>query len=476
MHHVRKKSDEQKRLRKRSDGEVLVAKRRRNSAHDRLEPLVGAKEHPKEEELEVTRRILIASLDDFPPETQEKFEDFEVTRDVLEHNLDVCTHVLSFVEKKPYVTAEYYAWYLKRKSLYNSEEEDSESGATTEEKSEGEASTAETAPDDSASDTADATPPSASASDCAAKAKKGIDESYFKPLDELLSPENPKKMFKFIQKEGKGGFGRVYFAKHRRSGDLIAIKKVDASTEKQDEACRREIFFLELCRAPTIVDYRGAYRVDNEIWIAMEYLEGCDIDRACQTFNFKEEHIAFVAFSVCSGLRYLHQRNLVHRDLKGANIMLTTYGEVFIIDLGLMVNVEKEHAIHRCGTRSWMAPEMIRREEQTAAVDIWSMAVCLVQMANGHRPRDNDLKHMFRIATSGFGPSLGLDIPEKWSGEFRDFLDRALAHDPKNRASAAQLLEHPFIKKNLTATSSESIANVVSYCEVKKQSGYNGMF
>ena len=119
---------------------------------------------------------------DFPPETQEKFEDFEVTRDVLEHNLDVCTHVLSFVEKKPYVTAEYYAWYLKRKSLYNSEEEDSESGATTEEKSEGEASTAETAPDDSASDTADATPPSASASDCAAKAKKGIDESYFKPL------------------------------------------------------------------------------------------------------------------------------------------------------------------------------------------------------------------------------------------------------------------------------------------------------
>eukprot|EP01103_Thecamoeba_quadrilineata_P007761 TRINITY_DN17594_c0_g1_i1.p1 TRINITY_DN17594_c0_g1~~TRINITY_DN17594_c0_g1_i1.p1 ORF type:complete len:521 (-),score=107.29 TRINITY_DN17594_c0_g1_i1:125-1687(-) len=257
--------------------------------------------------------------------------------------------------------------------------------------------------------------------------------------EELL---NPKKAFRIQTKVGSGGFGTVYSAK--QGNKMIAIKKAPHMTIKERQVNYHEISYLRQIKHENIVEMYKAYLVESEIWIAMEFLEGGTLTEAVKKQDFRPNHIAFVAHGVLEGLKYLHASKIAHRDLKSANIMLSVKAEVKIVDFGLCCKIE-EPRFEIVGSPFWMPPEMILSQPHTYAVDIWSLGISLLELANGDPPnRDNSLKAMAQIAINGIPKPF--KEPTKWPGQFHEFIAGCLKTDPQERPTAADLLTHEFIK------------------------------
>eukprot|EP01104_Vermistella_antarctica_P014064 TRINITY_DN4365_c0_g2_i1.p1 TRINITY_DN4365_c0_g2~~TRINITY_DN4365_c0_g2_i1.p1 ORF type:complete len:1231 (+),score=306.57 TRINITY_DN4365_c0_g2_i1:338-4030(+) len=282
-----------------------------------------------------------------------------------------------------------------------------------------------------------------------------------RPLEEhaedVLSTGNPKKMFRMLEMSGKGGFGSVYFAKDLHGGrGRVALKKMPHKTPKQIRNNVDEIEFLRMCKQKNIVTYFNSYIVKQEIWLAMEHMEGGTLSEACAMSEFNEEQIAYLSREMLHGIRYLHNKNLVHRDLKSSNVMLSVQGDVKIIDFGLCVDSgSKVSLTHMVGSPFWIPPEMIRREPHSFPADIWSFAICVIELAMGQPPhRRSALRAMFLAATSD---PPALPSGQKWSSVFRDFLDKCLKSDPAERQTVRQLCAHPFLKKSATRDSMQPV-------------------
>jgi len=149
----------------------------------------------------------------------------------------------------------------------------------------------------------------------------------------LLNEGNPKEIFKIINEEGKGGFGTVHRAYYR--GDeknSVAIKIKNSTSEKERKYHTAEISYLKFCNTPkphpNIVKYIDCFKNSNELWLIMEYMEGGTLYQAIKCFSFSERQIAYLTKEILTGLAFLHSENLVHRDLKSANIMMTIEGGV----------------------------------------------------------------------------------------------------------------------------------------------------
>lgn len=143
---------------------------------------------------------------------------------------------------------------------------------------------------------------------------------------------------------------------------------------------------------------------------------------------------------------YLHDNKLAHRDLKSGNIMMTIKGQIKLIDFGLCVDVAPGPRNDMVGSPFWMAPEMVGRRPHSTPVDIWSFAISLLELANKDPPhRKSSIKCMFTFGTVGCPDPL--NEPAKWSPTFKDFLAQCLQVDPAQRATARQLLRHPFVLK-----------------------------
>eukprot|EP01097_Dermamoeba_algensis_P009089 TRINITY_DN6277_c0_g1_i1.p1 TRINITY_DN6277_c0_g1~~TRINITY_DN6277_c0_g1_i1.p1 ORF type:complete len:232 (+),score=52.97 TRINITY_DN6277_c0_g1_i1:57-698(+) len=184
--------------------------------------------------------------------------------------------------------------------------------------------------------------------------------------------------------------------------------------------------------------------VGNELWLVEEYMEGGTLTQAARLYKFAENHIAYVAKAMLEALAYLHSHKIIHRDLKSSNVMLTTSAEVKLIDFGLCI--EEGHGRHgkMAGSPYWMAPEMILRKSYTCAVDIWSFAICVLELANRAPPsRGNALLHMYKSATEGNDKPF--ENPTEWTSEFKNFISLCLRYDPADRPSPQQLLAHNFV-------------------------------
>eukprot|EP01104_Vermistella_antarctica_P012562 TRINITY_DN366_c0_g1_i1.p1 TRINITY_DN366_c0_g1~~TRINITY_DN366_c0_g1_i1.p1 ORF type:complete len:512 (-),score=108.28 TRINITY_DN366_c0_g1_i1:178-1713(-) len=199
-------------------------------------------------------------------------------------------------------------------------------------------------------------------------------------------------IFKKPNEVGAGGFGRVYNS--RVSGDkekpklpnTVAIKKLPHKHRRQIQRNCWEITMLARCVHVNIVELYRTYIVDKEMWMIMEYMHGGTLTEARDKFQFEEEHIAYVAYELLQGLAFMHKINLVHRDVKSANVMMTVRGEIKLIDFGLCVDITEGEQTSMCGSPFWMPPEMIRRQTHNAKADIWSLAICLLELANGRPP------------------------------------------------------------------------------------------
>ncbi|XP_051998544.1 mitogen-activated protein kinase kinase kinase 19 [Xyrauchen texanus] len=255
---------------------------------------------------------------------------------------------------------------------------------------------------------------------------------------------------------GKGAFGTVYCGLTSQ-GQLIAVKQValDASSsemaEKEYARLEREVDLLKNLHHTNIVGFLGTALCENIVSIFMEYVPGGSISSILNRFGpLPEKVFAFYTQQILEGVAYLHANRVIHRDLKGNNIMLMATGVVKLIDFGCARRLncltgsksDILKSVH--GTPYWMAPEVISETGHGRKSDIWSIGCTVFEMATGKPP----LAHMTKIAALFYiGARKGLmpSLSDNFSTHANGFVQACLTRDPTQRPSAEELLRHPFI-------------------------------
>jgi serine/threonine protein kinase len=263
----------------------------------------------------------------------------------------------------------------------------------------------------------------------------------------LLDTQYGRKDYRTSHQVGKGGYGKVYLSKSTPDKTNVAIKRVPYVSSKDRRKALQEVRFLRYCgHHPNIVGMHRAHLVKDELWIVMEYLEGATLMQAVAIHKFSEIQIAYIARYMLKAIMFLHENQIAHRDLKSSNVVLTSNGSVQLIDLGLCTDISQGQVTHMVGSPFWMPPEMIRKEPHGLPVDIWSYAICLMEIANGKLPyRKSSMLAMFKAATEGYPEPF--ESARRWTSSFRDFLSLCLQPDPNLRATAQQLYQHPWLSK-----------------------------
>ncbi|KAJ0407798.1 hypothetical protein ATCC90586_006274 [Pythium insidiosum] len=269
-----------------------------------------------------------------------------------------------------------------------------------------------------------------------------------------LEEDDPEDVFEIQSKEGAGAFGRVFRACYRRDRTRLAALKVipvalEAGQRGEDvENVRREIQFLRECDHPNVVAFYGAYYKDGALWVAMEYCGGGSVADVCRQRALREDEIAVIVRGALRGLAYLHARKKIHRDIKGGNILLTLAGEVKIADFGVSAQL-KDTMSRRgtfVGTPYWMSPEMIQDSEYDARSDIWSLGITMIELADQTPPLfdEHPMRVLIQIPRN---PPPQVRQPARWSPLFSQFLAFCLRKNPRERPSALECLEHPFLAR-----------------------------
>lgn len=265
---------------------------------------------------------------------------------------------------------------------------------------------------------------------------------------------DPKTVFSKLQVIGKGGFGVVSQIIHRPSSKVLAGKLINPSLidETSKRELEREIQVMREVDTPYTVRYYGSVPYDGSLMILMEY---CD----CGSFRdildarmrvFSEDQISLILHDLLMGLQIIHEQyRIVHRDIKAANILLTSTGEIRIADFGVSRRFEASGTCHTMtvvGTPYWMAPEVISGVAYSYPADVWSVGITAIELAEGAPPYVEFVptKAMIEIAMKGFP---GYRYPDMHSCEFCDFVAHCLRHNPDDRPDIYALLEHPFIKR-----------------------------
>ena len=272
---------------------------------------------------------------------------------------------------------------------------------------------------------------------------------------------------------GEGSFGSVFLALHAITGELMAVKQVELPSAEGDteldnkknnmvSALKHEIGLLQGMQHPNIVQYLGTSTDDQYLNIFLEYVPGGSIATMLRQYNtFQEPLIRNFVRQILAGLSYLHNRDIIHRDIKGANILVDNKGGIKISDFGISKRVEasamlgsgaanggegKPGHMHRPslqGSVYWMAPEVVRQTGHTKKADIWSLGCLVVEMFIGAHPFPNcsQLQAIFAIGSNRARPP----APENASDEAKAFLDVTFEVDYEKRPSADDLLNHPFL-------------------------------
>lgn len=204
---------------------------------------------------------------------------------------------------------------------------------------------------------------------------------------------------------------------------------------------------MQVSQHPNIMRYYETYRDERHIWIIVELLTCSMIDviRACGR-RLGEQHIAYICHEVLQALLYLHSQHRIHRDIKSDNILISASGKVLLGDFGYAAQLTQERD-QRCtvvGTPSWMAPELVVGKKYDVKVDIWSLGIVCLEMADGEPPylRESPVKALLYIATK---PPPCLKSPQSWSPNFNEFLRLCLKKAPADRPTTEALLTHPFV-------------------------------
>ncbi|KAM5237258.1 serine/threonine-protein kinase PAK 4 isoform 1-T1 [Ctenodactylus gundi] len=273
-------------------------------------------------------------------------------------------------------------------------------------------------------------------------------EQFRAALQLVVDPGDPRSYLDNFIKIGEGSTGIVCIATVRSSGRLVAVKKMDLRKQQRRELLFNEVVIMRDYQHENVVEMYNSYLVGDELWVVMEFLEGGALTDIVTHTRMNEEQIAAVCLAVLQALAVLHAQGVIHRDIKSDSILLTHDGRVKLSDFGFCAQVSKEVPRRKSlvGTPYWMAPELISRLPYGPEVDIWSLGVMVIEMVDGEPPYFNEppLKAM-KMIRDNLPPRL--KNLHKVSPSLKGFLDRLLVRDPAQRATAAELLKHPFLTK-----------------------------
>lgn len=283
----------------------------------------------------------------------------------------------------------------------------------------------------------------------------------------LITAGDPSGVYTGMRKLGEGASGTVYLATDSRTRQKVAIKIAPASDLAN---LKTEIAIQKMSAHPCVVSYLETYLLRDQLWIVMEYIHGGPLTEVLgPTIDFPEPAIAYVSKQILMGLAFLHRQHRLHRDIKSDNVLVDFNGAVKIADFGFAVGLTEEQDKRRSvvGTPYWMAPELIRGLEYDAKVDVWSLGITAIEMAEGEPPHLHEppLRALLLITTQG---TPELKNKDKWSAKFKHFLKAALHVDPAKRATSEMLLMHPFIQTACTQAEFSAFATHILTSRGKK--------
>ncbi|KAD3067378.1 hypothetical protein R6Q59_018553 [Mikania micrantha] len=248
---------------------------------------------------------------------------------------------------------------------------------------------------------------------------------------------------------GSGSFGTVYEG-FTEMGDFFAVKEVsllEQGGQENIQQLQQEISLLSQFHHVNIVQYLGTDTVDGKLYIFLELVTKGSLAKLYQKYELRDSQVSAYTRQILSGLNYLHERKVVHRDIKCANILVDASGSVKLADFGL-AKATALNDIKSCkGTPYWMAPEVVKSRSSNGyglAADIWSLGCTVLEMLTRKVPYSHleGFQALFRIGRGEPPP-----IPETLSKEAQDFILKCLQVNPHARPTAAQLLDHSFVRR-----------------------------